>query len=89
MFIDCTSRSIDGAVRACQGTRVDQKPAAIGECQAASSTIQVVRARSTRVEQRLEVDGECTSCIIGGRSSAGQEHTGQAKLRRTKSAKAA
>ena len=33
-----------------------------------------MRARSTRVESRLEACGECTSCNIGGTGSVGQKY---------------
>ena len=43
--------------------------------QAISTVVQVVRARSTRVELRLEACEGCTSCINGGASGTRQEHT--------------
>ena len=43
--------------------------------QAISTVVQVVRAKSTRVELRLEACEGCTSCINGGTSGARQEHT--------------
>ena len=49
--------------------------------QAASSAIQVVRARSTQVKQKPEACGDCTSCIIDGTSCARQEYTGRVKAR--------
>ena len=42
--------------------------------QATSTAVRVVRARSTRVEQRLEACEYCTSCINGGTGSVHQEH---------------
>ena len=47
--------------------------------QAASSTEQIVRARSTRVVYRLEACEECTSCNIGGTGSVRQGHASRVK----------
>ena len=79
MFEDCIGCSVGGTPTRESG--LSEGPRGLEIAQAVSSAVRVVRVRSIRAELRHEACEECTSCIIGGTSSARQEHTSRVKAR--------